>query len=481
MRVRWMNVGGLAALSVAVLTACSNAAAPNTEATSQAAQAAPTRPAAAQPTAIAVPTVQLSLGVSGTGVVLANQSSDLVFQVQGTVDQVFVQEGDVVTKGQVLARLDTRLFDQQLQQAQAQLDSANAQQSALNEPPKAYDVRAAQAQIQAAQAALTQLQAGPKSQDVQNLQAALEASKTNLQATKDRLSIAKTQAESQMQQLTDALTQAQANYAKAKSDWEYVQSTGNNPSNPTTTTAAGKAVDNEVSDSQRQGYYTAFVQTEASMHQLEKQVDLAVKAFDAARQSEVTGIQVAEQQVVQAQAALDKLLLPADKDKLAQAQSAVVQAQAARQRLNPSPLDSQKAQVTAGIAQAQAGLELARINRERAELLAPYDGIISVVNIDPGDPGNTGTQAAIQIVDASKLKIDANISDIDIAKVKVGQKVQIYADALPDKQYTGTVTYIAPTATVAGNIRTYLVRIALDDQSDLRDGMSVRVEIVTQQ
>lgn len=475
-----MTLGGLAGLVALSLAACSAAATPNSQATSQAAQAAPTQAAATQPTpAIAIPTVELSLGVSGTGVVLANQSSDLVFQVQGTVNEVLVEEGDVVTKGQVLARLDTRLFDQQLQQAQAQLESAQAQEAALTEAPKAYDVRAAQAQLTAAQAALAQLQTGPKSQDVENLRAAVTTAQTNLQATKDRLSIAKTQAESQMQQLTDALTQAQARYAQAKSDWEYVQATGNNPSNPTTTTPQGKAVDNEVSDSVRQQYYTSFVQAEASMRQLEKQVDLAVKAFEAARQSEVTGIQVAEQQVVQAQAALDKLLLPADRDRIAQAQAAVVQAQAARQRLNPDPRDSQKAQVAAGIAQAQAGLELARINRERAELVAPYDGVVAFVNIDPGDPSSTGTQPAMTVVDVSKLKVDASISDIDIAKVKIGQKVQINADALPDKTYTGTVTYIAPTATVVGNIRTYLVRIALDDQSDLRDGMSVRVEIET--
>jgi len=79
----------------------------------------------------------------------------------------------------------------------------------------------------------------------------------------------------------------------------------------------------------------------------------------------------------------------------------------------------------------------------------------------------------------SKLKVDANISDIDIAKVQVGQKVEVYVDALPEKVFTGKVTYIAPTATVTGNIRTYVVRIELDDQSNLRDGMSVRVEIIT--
>lgn len=473
--------GGLAGLVALSLTACGDPVAqPAPQATSVVAQTAPTQAPVTQPTnpLTTSSNIPLSLGVSGTGVVLANQSSDLVFQVTGTVSEVLVEEGDVVTKGQVLARLDMRTFDQQIQQAEAALASAKAQEAALSEPPKAYEVRAAQASLAAAQAALAQLQAGPKDQDVEAARATLNTAQLNLQSVKDQLSIAKTQAESQMNQLTDALTTAQANYAKAKSDWEYVQSTGNNPSNPTTTNAQGKAIDNKLSDSSREMYYTAYVQAEATMRQLEKQVELAVKAYDAARQSEVTGIQVAEQQVVQAQAALDKLMLPADQDRIAQAQSSVVAAEAARQRLNPDPTNSQRAQVAAGIAQAEAALEAARINRERAELVAPYDGIISLVNIDPGDPSSVGG-AAIQIVDMSKLKVDASISDIDIAKVQVGQKVEVYVDALPETVFTGTVSYIAPTATVAGNIRTYVVRIALDDQSNLRDGMSVRVEIIT--
>ena len=113
-------------------------------------------------------------------------------------------------------------------------------------------------------------------------------------------------------------------------------------------------------------------------------------------------------------------------------------------------------------------------------MVAPYDGVISIVNIDPGDPSTSTGQAAIKIVDVSQLKIDSNVSDLDIPKVKLGQKVQLYADAIPGKPFTGKVSYIAPTATLSGNVRTYLVRITLDPQQELRAGMSVRVQIATQ-
>jgi len=54
-------------------------------------------------------------------------------------------------------------------------------------------------------------------------------------------------------------------------------------------------------------------------------------------------------------------------------------------------------------------------------------------------------------------------------------------DAVPGRTFAGTVTYVAPTATVVGNVRTYTVRITLDGQDPvLRAGMSARVNIKTE-
>ena len=60
------------------------------------------------------------------------------------------------------------------------------------------------------QAALNQVKAGPKAQDLQTADAGVTTAQANLQATRDRLSLAKTQAEAQVQQAALMLTQAQA-------------------------------------------------------------------------------------------------------------------------------------------------------------------------------------------------------------------------------------------------------------------------------
>ena len=459
------------------LQACSQ---PAPAAETPAARAANTSAATAAPLpTIALPTTvpELSLGISGSGEVKAAQDADLVFIVQGTVAEVLVKEGEPVKKDTVLARLDTRSFDQQIQQAEAQVALAQAQEAALSEGGRALDIAAAKAQVAQAQAALAAVQQGPKKQDIEQAQAAVDAAQINLQATRDRLSFTKTQSELSMQQATETLTQAQARYSQAKYNWETAKETGKDPIVPEVASATGKS-DNKLSDGQLENYYAQFVQAEASLRQAEKSVELARVAFESARQAEVTGIQAAEQQVRQAGLALDKIKLPPDKDKLAAAQAALAQARAAQDRLNPNPRDSQKSQVAAGIAQAQAALELARINRERAEIRAPFDGIVAIVNVSPGDPSSTGTAPAIRMVDTSNLHVDVQISDVDIGKVSSGQAAEVRVDALPDKVFKGRVGYISPTATSLGTIRTFLVRIELDEQAGLRAGMSARVEIL---
>jgi HlyD family secretion protein len=444
--------------------------------------------AAAQATAAPIPTViqptsapapDLALGISGIGEIKAAQDSDLVFQSQGTVAEVKVQEGATVKQGDLLAILDTRAFDQQLHQAEAALANAQAQEAALTEAPRAVDAAAAAAQVRQAQAALNAIKTGPKAPDRAQGTAGVAAAQANLQATRDRLSLAKTQADAQVQQAAQALTQAQARYAQAKDYWDTAQDTGNDPVVPKVSDGKGGTKGNKLSDGQRANYYSQFVQAEAALHQAEQALQLAQQAAESARQSEVTGIAAAEQQQAQAQATLDKLNLPPDSAQMAQAQAGLAQAVATQAKLTAAPRDSQKAAAQAAIAQAQAALELAQIQREHAELRAPFDGVVAQVNIDPGDSSVTTGKPAIKMVDVHALHLDAQISDIDIGQVQLGQVAQVRADAVPEKVFTGKVSYIAPTATTTGTIRTYLVRVTLDKQDGLLAGMSARVDFTS--
>lgn len=416
------------------------------------------------PTPDAEPTPEsrfgMTLGVSGIGEVQAKQESSLSFAVSGTVDQVYVAEGDTVKADDLLAILDVRPFEQRIRQAEAALADALARQAALTEPPRAAEVAAARAQITEAEAALAQLLAGAKEQDVQNARAALEQANAQLQAQRESLSTAKVDAELRVQQAANTVRDRQDEYSRIY--WE------------------NRELENELrleelpqENKDREEAALRAVET------AEQNLEQARLAYEQAQQAEITGIRQAEQQVIQAEAQLEKLLLPPDPDDVAAAEARIAQARASLDRLLPNPTDSEIERAAAAVAQAQSQLEAAQLDREYAELRAPFDGTVAIVNIDPGDPSAVGGQPAIELVDNSELYVEVDITDVDISKIALGQAATIFVEALPEEVFTGRVSYIAPTATVSGNVRTYEVQIALDDQTGLRDGMSVRVELET--
>ncbi|KAB8144356.1 HlyD family efflux transporter periplasmic adaptor subunit [Chloroflexia bacterium SDU3-3] len=478
---RMLTAGAGLTLAAVILSGCGSApsaGAARTDATAAAsavAQAAtPTPLATAAPTAAAV---ELSDNtVSAIGEIKAEQTADLSFTVNGTVQRVLVEEGDVVTATQELAQLDMRRFTQSLNSAQASLASAEAAQAALTEAPDKSRVAQAKAQVRQAQITLEQTK-NAQAQNTTAVNSQLTAAQTSLESTRNQLSAAKTQAEQSLTQATNGLTQAQTSYATAKKNWDYVQETGNDPTNPTTVNSSGKKVDNKLKDTQRQAYYDAFVKAEAALSSAQSQVQVAQVAYDNARQAEVTGVKQAEEQLTQVQTTVNKQNLPTGVDSVALAQAQVDAAVAGLAQLNPNPTKSQKAQTAASVAQAQAALESAQIDFDSATLRAPFDGVVSAVNIDPGDSSSAGGQAAVTVVDVSKLHVDVNISDVDIAKVKKDQSVKVVVEGAEKDEYTGKVTYIAPTATVSGNVRTYVVRVALDSIDGLRPGMRARTII----
>jgi HlyD family secretion protein len=137
--------GVAAGLTALVLAACGAQSAAPSPTTGAPTTVAPT---VAVPTLVPLPTSQpIQLGVTGIGEVKSVRDANLSFQVQGTVAQVFVKEGDVVKKGDLLAILDTRAFDQQLEQAKAALANALAQEAALTEAPRQADLNAARAAV----------------------------------------------------------------------------------------------------------------------------------------------------------------------------------------------------------------------------------------------------------------------------------------------------------------------------------------------
>jgi len=106
---------------------------------------------------------------------------------------------------------------------------------------------------------------------------------------------------------------------------------------------------------------------------------------------------------------------------------------------------------------------------------------VSAVAVQPGGLASSGT-AALTLVDRSKLHIEVNLSESDVAKVQIGQPVTLTFDAMPNVTLQGKVATVAPAATVSQNVVTYPVQVEFDPgSSPVKVGMSATADIQIQQ
>jgi len=167
---------------------------------------------------------------------------------------------------------------------------------------------------------------------------------------------------------------------------------------------------------------------------------------------------------------------------------------AARQQL--VVIDTQREQTRAALAQAEADREQARLNIGYTELRAPVDGYVGNRRAKVGAFAAAGSQL-ISVVPAHGLWVDANFKEDQLARMQVGQAVNVSADILPGRTFHGRVESIAPATgaqfsvlppeNATGNftkiVQRVPVRVRLEgsdaDFGALRPGLSVIAEIDT--
>jgi HlyD family secretion protein len=127
----------------------------------------------------------------------------------------------------------------------------------------------------------------------------------------------------------------------------------------------------------------------------------------------------------------------------------------------------------------ETALTRAQMDLANVELKAPWDAMIATVDIAPGSQV-VGTPV-MTMVDISHLQfVTNNLSERDLGRVAMGQKVNLTLKTYPDAKLTGTVAAIAPLAgEPVGDAATFAVRIDLDATDlALRPGMTGQVQIV---
>lgn len=96
-----------------------------------------------------------------------------------------------------------------------------------------------------------------------------------------------------------------------------------------------------------------------------------------------------------------------------------------------------------GLAQALVNVERARLELQRTRLFAPFNGVIGNLKIAPGMQVSAGTEC-LTLVDLSKLLVDIEILESDIALVKTGNKATATFTAFPGETFPGEVIAVNP-------------------------------------
>lgn len=118
----------------------------------------------------------------------------------------------------------------------------------------------------------------------------------------------------------------------------------------------------------------------------------------------------------------------------------------------------------------------------KTEILAPFDGTVVYVGVKENDQLSAydySTVTAVHLVDTKTVELDGVVDEIDIFKVKVGQKATITVDALPDKKLTGKVTFISPFGTEKTGVVNYKVTIKPDPtEVELKGELTATANII---
>jgi HlyD family secretion protein len=158
--------------------------------------------------------------------------------------------------------------------------------------------------------------------------------------------------------------------------------------------------------------------------------------------------------------------------------------------------------VSASVQSAQASLNRANKDLGRTAIIAPMDGVVSLLNVKKGEKvaGNSfniGTEM-LRIANMDKIEVRVDVGENDIPKVKLGDSAVVTIDAYSDKKFKGIVTQIASSNTgasssgltaVSNDVTQYKVYIRLIKESYMdmlgkgsfpfRPGMSASADIQT--
>lgn len=391
--------------------------------------------------------------ITASGTIIPFQTANLSPKTSGRVAQLFVEQGDRVTQGQKIAQMENIEVRAQYAQAQANLRQVQANLAKAKNGTRPEEITQAQGRLAQAQANLAKARNGSRPEETAQIAAKLAQARANLNLARSIAPQQIEQANAQISAATAKLKLAQAQIDRFRS----LQAAG--------------AIAQDRLDQATADYQTARANLLDAQQKL-----LQVRNSS---QQEVNQRQAA---VAEVQQALRQSQIGSRTEDIASLAAQVDQARSAYQQAKNGSRPEEIAQLTAAVAVAQAQVDAAKSQLQDSLVVAPFTGLITqryasigafVTPTTSASSSSSATSTSIVAL-AKDLEVKAKVPEVDIGKIRPGQKVEITADSFSDRPFQGTVRLVAPEAVVEQNVTSFEVRISLDTGKDLlRSGMNV--------
>lgn len=151
-------------------------------------------------------------------------------------------------------------------------------------------------------------------------------------------------------------------------------------------------------------------------------------------------------------------------------------------RITGKDLDKQAQNAADNLRSAELRMSSAERNISHYTIDAPISGTIVDKKVKAGDKlsaNDTAMQNLCTIYDMSYLEMKLNVDELKIRSLKVGQEVDITADAVPGETYKGVISSILVAGTTANGSTSYPVTVRIDDMGELLPGMNATAKITT--
>jgi len=402
--------------------------------------------------------------VSVTGKLMPVEDVDLAFEKSGKVSLIYIKVGDKVFPSQLLAKLDNSDLIAQLAEFEANVDSQKAK--------------------------LAELERGTRPEEILIQETKVESAKSSVEDAKknlvDKLNDAYTKGDDVIRNKIDQFfdgprtSNPQINFAvldvqlenKLNTTRKYIETMLIEWKDSVDALSPISDLDSYVSmtNTNLDKIKSFLSDITLALNDLSAGVSLSQTTIDTYRTSVSTARTNINTATVNVSAADEKLrgaesTLSLEQNNLALKKAGTVEEQITAQE--------------AAVKQAEAKVQSALAQISKTIIRSPISGTVTSQDIKVGEIVTANTKI-ISIISEDNLEIEANIPEVDIGKISLGNKAKITLDAFSGEIFSGSIVYVDPAETIIEGVTTYKIKLNFDEEdSRIRSGMTADIDLIT--